>query len=77
MIEKVGATVEVLARMDAEPILVRQGLIMASSFHPELVEDGRIHQMFVDLVRQHQQELTSLQSTHGMTAKDDLLPSSH
>ncbi len=52
-IEKVGSSVEVLATVvDPEgarhPVLVRQGRILASSFHPELTGDTRLHQMLVD-----------------------------
>ncbi|MDA2979478.1 MAG: pyridoxal 5'-phosphate synthase glutaminase subunit PdxT [Actinomycetota bacterium] len=54
-IEKIGADVEVLASVtDANglhhPVLVRQGRILASSFHPELTDDARLHKMFIDLV---------------------------
>ena len=51
-IAKVGADVEVLASVsepggDEHPVLVRQGRILASSFHPELTGDTRLHQMLV------------------------------
>jgi pyridoxal 5'-phosphate synthase pdxT subunit len=49
-IEKVGAEVEVLAAVDEHPVMVRQGKIMATSFHPELTGDGRIHQMLVEMI---------------------------
>ena len=49
-IEKVGAEVDVLASMDDHPVMVRQDRILATSFHPELTGDGRIHQMFLDLI---------------------------
>ncbi len=49
-IEKVGADVEVLATIDDHPVMVRQGRILATSFHPELTGDGRIHQMLLDLI---------------------------
>ena len=45
-----GPNVEILARRDGLPTLVRQGIVMASTFHPELTEDRRVHQAFVDLV---------------------------
>jgi 5'-phosphate synthase pdxT subunit len=50
-IERVGAGVEVIATEGAEPVAVRQGKIMAATFHPELSADRRIHQAFLDLVR--------------------------
>ena len=49
-VEKVGAEVEVLAGIDDHPVMVRQGNILATSFHPELTGDGRIHQLLVDLI---------------------------
>ena len=55
-VEEVGPGVETLARVAAGPaagriVGVRQGHLMATSFHPEVGGDTRIHQMFVDLVR--------------------------
>jgi 5'-phosphate synthase pdxT subunit len=49
-IEKVGADVEVLAAIGDHPVMVRQGKLMATSFHPELTGDGRIHQMLLDTI---------------------------
>lgn len=49
-IEKVGSEVEVLSQIDDHPAMVRQGSILATSFHPELTGDGRIHQMVLDLI---------------------------
>ena len=45
-----GKDVEVLATSDGDPVLVRQGKIMAATFHPELSEDTRVHQEFVNMV---------------------------
>lgn len=45
-----GPEVEVLARRDGLPTLVRQGTLMAATFHPELSPDRRVHKAFVDLV---------------------------
>ena len=53
-IEQVGRDVEVLAEREGHPVLVRQGKIMAATFHPELSNDTRVHQMFVNVVRQTQ-----------------------
>jgi 5'-phosphate synthase pdxT subunit len=47
-IEKVGAAVEVLAETRGHPVMVRQGNIIATSFHPELTTDTRIHKMLLD-----------------------------
>ena len=48
-ISHVGEGVEVLATEGADPVAVRQGRAMAATFHPELSEDTRIHQAFLDL----------------------------
>jgi len=50
-IERVGLKVEVLAREKNDPVLVRQGQIMAATFHPELSEDTRVHAEFLKLVK--------------------------
>jgi 5'-phosphate synthase pdxT subunit len=55
-VEKVGEGVEVLATLGAEPyagrvVAVRQGNVLATSFHPELTGDRRVHAYFTDLVR--------------------------
>lgn len=50
-IVETGPEVEVLARRDGLATLVRQGKLMAATFHPELTSDRRVHQAFVDLVQ--------------------------
>ena len=50
-IERVGPGVEVIATEGNDPVAVRQGRVMAATFHPELSEDTRVHQAFLDLVR--------------------------
>jgi pyridoxal 5'-phosphate synthase pdxT subunit len=47
-----GPEVEVLAEHDGEPVLLRQGRFLAASFHPELTEDTRVHELFLDQVRE-------------------------
>jgi 5'-phosphate synthase pdxT subunit len=49
-----GAEVEVLARRDGFPVLVRQGRILAATFHPELSRDRRVHRLFVQTVAKEQ-----------------------
>lgn len=49
-IEKVGSEVDVLAEVDEHPVMVRHGNILATSFHPELTGDGRIHEMLIGLI---------------------------
>jgi pyridoxal 5'-phosphate synthase pdxT subunit len=48
-IEHVGPNVEVLATEGSDPVAVRQGKVMAATFHPELSEDTRVHQAFLEL----------------------------
>jgi 5'-phosphate synthase pdxT subunit len=50
-IERVGEGVEVLAKRDDDPVLVRKGSVMAATFHPELSDDTRVHQEFLKLVK--------------------------
>ena len=50
-IARIGPGVEPLAFRDGSPALVRQGSIMAATFHPELSSDRRVHQLFVDAVK--------------------------
>jgi len=45
---ELGEGVEVLVRVDGDPVLVRQGGILACTFHPELTGNGRVHQLLVD-----------------------------
>ncbi|GAB7089779.1 pyridoxal 5'-phosphate synthase glutaminase subunit PdxT [Halorubrum luteum] len=45
LIDEVGSDVEVLARIDDRPVLVRDGPVVATSFHPELTDDPRIHDL--------------------------------
>ena len=50
-IRTLGADVEVLGELDGEAVLVRDGRILLASFHPELTEDLRVHELFLELVR--------------------------
>ena len=50
-IVRTGDGVEVLAQREGYPTLVRQGHLLAATFHPELSHDTRVHQLFVDSVR--------------------------
>ena len=49
-IVEIGASVQVLARREGSPVLVRQGSLMAATFHPELSADRRVHKLFVEVV---------------------------
>jgi 5'-phosphate synthase pdxT subunit len=50
LVEEAGG-VEVLAELDGHPVAVRQGHVLALSFHPELSDDTRLHREFLKLVR--------------------------
>ena len=51
LVVSVGPEVEVLAEHEGAPVLVRQGPVLASVFHPELTPDRRIHRLFADMCR--------------------------
>ena len=51
LLRRPGADVEVLARVDGWPVMVRQGNALATTFHPELTRDTRVHEMLLSLVR--------------------------
>lgn len=48
--ERLGPGVEVIATEGSDPVAVRQGRVMAATFHPELSDDTRVHQAFLDLI---------------------------
>lgn len=50
IVERTGAGVEVLAECEGRPVLVRQGKLLASSFHPEMTGDARLHRLFLEMV---------------------------
>ncbi|MBV9149670.1 MAG: pyridoxal 5'-phosphate synthase glutaminase subunit PdxT [Candidatus Eremiobacteraeota bacterium] len=50
-IEESGPQVRILAQLDGHGVLVQQGRILGSSFHPELSPDRRLHEYFIDIVR--------------------------
>ena len=49
-----GPGVEVLAELDGEPVLLRHGRALVAAFHPELTDDVRVHELFLDLVRERE-----------------------
>ncbi len=49
VVERVGDGVEVLAAVDGQPVLCRQGRVVVAAFHPEMSGDDRIHGRFLDL----------------------------
>jgi pyridoxal 5'-phosphate synthase pdxT subunit len=55
-IRDAGAGVEVVGELDGEPVLVRDGRLLLASFHPELTEDLRVHELFLHLVEEAQRK---------------------
>jgi 5'-phosphate synthase pdxT subunit len=51
-VEEAGAGVEVLADLDGEPVLLREGRFLVACFHPELTGDTRVHERFLELVEE-------------------------
>ena len=53
-VREAGAAVEVLAEHEGSPVLLRDGRFLVASFHPELTNDARVHERFLELVREEQ-----------------------
>ena len=53
-IRDAGSDLEVLGELDGEPVLVRDGRLLLATFHPELTEDLRVHELFLQLVEEAQ-----------------------
>ena len=53
-VEEVGPNVEVLAEVDGRPVLARDGRFLVAAFHPELTDDARLHEQFLEIVREEQ-----------------------
>jgi pyridoxal 5'-phosphate synthase pdxT subunit len=51
-IESAGPGVEVLAEHDGHPVLAREGRVIVAAFHPELTDDTRVHELFLEAVRE-------------------------
>ena len=58
-ISRIGPDVQTLATRDDSPVLVRQGHILAATFHPELSSDVRVHKLFLDMVLANQRTAES------------------
>jgi 5'-phosphate synthase pdxT subunit len=52
-VRDLGPRVEVLARHDGAPVLVRDGEVLLAAFHPELTDDPRVHRLFLEMVAAH------------------------
>jgi 5'-phosphate synthase pdxT subunit len=51
-LEEPGADVDVLADVDGHPVLAREGRLLVAAFHPELTDDSRVHERFLNIVRE-------------------------
>ena len=51
-VAETGPRVEVLAELNGEPVFLREGRFLVASFHPELTDDTRVHEKFLELVRE-------------------------
>jgi len=51
-LEKPGPNVDVLAEVDGHPVLAREGRLLVAAFHPELTDDTRVHERFLNIVRE-------------------------
>ena len=51
-VQGASEAVDVLAELDGEPVLLRQGRFLVATFHPELTDDTRVHELFLDAVRE-------------------------
>ena len=52
-VRRAGPGVEVLAAVDGHPVMVRQGRVLGTSFHPELTGDRRVHTLLLEMAREH------------------------
>ena len=50
-LEEAGPDVEVLAEVDGHPVLAREGRLLVAAFHPELTDDTRVHERFLNIVQ--------------------------
>jgi 5'-phosphate synthase pdxT subunit len=51
-VRDVGPEMQVLAQLEGEPVLLQQGRFLVASFHPELTDDTRVHEKFLEMVRE-------------------------
>ena len=61
-IHDAGAGVEVLGELDGEPVLVREGRLLLASFHPELTDDSRVHELFLEMVEHTSRPVSGLRA---------------
>jgi len=64
-IEEVTGNVEVLGTVNGDVVLVRQGNILGATFHPELSDDHRVHEMFLKMVSRYHNDLEQAQEVRS------------
>ncbi len=64
-IEKVTGDVHVLGTVNGDIVLVRQGNVLGATFHPELSNDRRVHEMFLKMVSRHDDDLEQVQEVRS------------
>lgn len=57
-VHEAGADVEVLGELDGESVLVRDGRLLLSAFHPELTDDPRVHEKFLEIVEENRKSVS-------------------
>ena len=70
-IRRLGPAVHTLARVDREPVLVRESNILAATFHPELGGDQRVHRLFVEIVQAHYHPFMETNNDEGLQVGRD------
>jgi 5'-phosphate synthase pdxT subunit len=61
-VAEVGPAVEILAELRGDPVLVREGRVLVAAFHPELTDDTRVHERFLEMVREETREEAHVRS---------------
>jgi pyridoxal 5'-phosphate synthase pdxT subunit len=69
-VHETGVDVEVLGELDGEPVLVRDGRLLLASFHPELTDDPRVHEMFLAIVRENRKSVSGSRPTPALRGRD-------
>ena len=69
-VHETGVDVEVLGELDGEPVLVRDGRLLLASFHPELTDDPRVHDMFLDMVGENRKSVSRSRPTPALRGRD-------
>jgi pyridoxal 5'-phosphate synthase pdxT subunit len=64
-LEDAGPDVEVLAAVDGHPVLAREGRLLVAAFHPELTDDTRVHERFLNIVREVEARVGSSERAKG------------